>query len=204
MKKLLIVIFAIGIITGMASMSFAYPGSVTLDATLYSGSSWSSGLQMTNFEANTYIFSVDLSSSAWSTQNLGTTNLGARGYLWSFYIYQPSTGNTYFLGDESFTNMSDPNDGVFFPNNPSNSQDIQDAIDAAVNASYGSTLTINHTSGGDLWFYFNDAFTRDNEGSVTFNVAVVPEPISSSLFIIGGVVLGGRTYIKRKKAKARI
>ncbi len=33
----------------------------------------------------------------------------------------------------------------------------------------------------------------------TTNVAIVPEPVSSTLFILGGATLGLRLYMKRKK-----
>jgi hypothetical protein len=36
--------------------------------------------------------------------------------------------------------------------------------------------------------------------TVRLNVSVVPEPISSILFVIGGALLGGRRYLKKRKS----
>jgi hypothetical protein len=58
-------------------------------------------------------------------------------------------------------------------------------------------------SGGEnLYFYINSDSPTNNILGVTVAVSapVVPEPISSILFLTGGVVLVGRKYLKKRKA----
>ena len=59
-------------------------------------------------------------------------------------------------------------------------------------------MTISLTEDTNLYFYISDTNSIDNLGSVTLEVAVVPEPISSALFLIGGTALGFRHFRKRK------
>lgn len=55
------------------------------------------------------------------------------------------------------------------------------------------------TSDGNVSFYITDSYYSDNIGGISLDVtaAVVPEPISSTLFLIGGAILGFRKLRKR-------
>jgi hypothetical protein len=60
---------------------------------------------------------------------------------------------------------------------------------------FSTTLTFNQ-AGGDILFYTSN-LGRDAEGTIT--VSVVPEPISSVLFVIGGTTLAARSWYRRKR-----
>jgi hypothetical protein len=65
-----------------------------------------------------------------------------------------------------------------------------------------SPIDITLNPGENLYFYINSNSPTDNVLGVTVAVSapVVPEPISSILFLTGGVVLVGRKYLKKRKA----
>jgi hypothetical protein len=184
MSKILLSILVLICIASAASSAFAFPPTVTVDATGGIYDSQSASLKL-NFEPDTYDFTVALNSDAWSTLNLGTTNIGFEGYLWSLSIYQPSSGMTFLLGDNSavFTSASD-------------------AVNNTLSTPAINKKRINHSDGGELWFYIDDAYSRENTSSVTVNVApvIVPEPISTTLFITGGLVFAAGNLIRRKRS----
>jgi len=100
-------------------------------------------------------------------------------WMWNVNIYQPSTSTFYRLGDNNYYSTA------------------TDAFDANKNFS----LEINISSDENLWFYISDTSASNNYGEVTINIALVPEPISSVLFVTGSAVFAGRAYLKKKRSK---
>jgi hypothetical protein len=207
MKRLLTIILTALIIAGFSNAAFAYPSSVTVTCDFFNG------VDCTNsdvypsfmdpadvehgvtefFEAGEYIFSVD--SGAWDTStaryigNLDKPDL----WLWSMTIFQ--SGDTRAAG-EMYYELGDYNHSF--------STDVA-ALNNAISTNPSVTITLEQD--GELFFFIDDfppgddgGYVRDNGGSVTITASIVPEPISSALFIVGGTLLAGRRFIKRKKA----
>lgn len=197
MKRLLGFIMAAGLIVALSNEAFAsVPADITIACDFAGGQDCFTG-ETIFFPAGTYMFTVD--SGSWSTQNVGTTNLPVRGWMWSLTIEQGSA--SYILGDYSYGGASDTNDGVFFPSDPNDPAAVAAAQNAALLnaiAKNPSATVIVGGSGEDLRFFINDPFSRGNGGSVT--IAVVPEPVSTFLFLSGGAVLAGRRYWRRKRS----
>lgn len=178
MKRVVILFLIIGIIGGVTCNVFAYPPTVTVNSVNHGGTDYTDGFSVF-FEAGDYTFKPF--SGAWNDKY----NLS--GYwMWNVNIYQPSTSTTpYTLGN----------------NNP------YSTATAAFDANKDSFLTIN-TSGENLWFYISDTSASNNYGEVTIKIdalggspPIVPEPISSVLFVTGSAVFAGRAYLKKKRSK---
>ena len=190
MKKLLMILIMVGMALGLSGVTFAAPpfAQKTIQSTVNAGPDFNSGFS-TLFSQDTYIFSVvdAIGDDGW----LYDYNNAQTSWQWSLYIYQPSDStnhpNGQLLGSTAI-----------FPTHVAALQN---------NASSTVTIDVTNPSGEVLYFYMMDndspfglAPTANNFGAVTFQVAVVPEPISSILFLTGGVVLVGRKYLKKRKA----
>lgn len=189
MKKAFMACLFIILMMGIAAPSYAVPAYITQDSAFGSSGDFSDGINLF-FEAGTYEISVLYGAwNPWfkSTGVTGCDSSGANcdtGWMWSMDIYQPDTFTYFRLGSK-----------------------LDKYADAslAYNAHSSDSLIINQASDGDLWFFVKDGnpgdgkkLVWDNSGSVTASIAVVPEPISSLLFVIGGVALGLRRYWGKK------
>ncbi len=198
MRKFIIVLLAAGILMGISNIAFATaPDFVELDGFRHSRSDLSEGVFNPNapddpnnpldpyaishfFSAGKYEISVF--DGAWSTSSFGGTNYDPPKWLWSMNIYQDPTNN-FLLGDNN----------TFY-----------DTEAQAFAANAGKSVIIDQPSDGNIWFFIDDPDSSRDNGfltSVTAKVTVVPEPVSSVLFVLGGAIFAGRRYWnKRRKA----
>jgi hypothetical protein len=114
------------------------------------------------------------------------------------YIYGPNTPSeesTFWISVDDITQGSN----LYAYSISTNGSSIQD-ID---------TITIPTEIGNNIKVYFGIDTSNGGYGEVseslsysmsTISSVVVPEPISSILFVTGGTLLVGRRYMKRKKA----
>ena len=182
MKKLFMIIMTIGIIVGVSGMTFAYPNSVTIDSDANGCAEYNtcdSGYSVfsTFFEVGVYTLTVGSGEFQSGSIPYGVAVFPIN-YYWGMNIYQPGTSTEYVLGD-------------YAPNGSSPG--------SALSANFGTSIQITQSTAGNLLFYVRDDDPRDNFGTLTANVAVVPEPVSSTLFVIGGAVFAGRRFRKRNK-----
>ncbi len=176
MKKFLIIVLMIGMIFAVGNTTFAYPTSVTVDSNNDGGTSYSDGYSL-YFETGYYKFSVKDDDSSWNSYG------GASDYwVWNVNIYweDPSDSSNKWevvLGDSSYWNNK----------KAANDNHQNDYIEVYVPVA------------SNVWFYINDTTTFNNTGRVSMNIAVVPEPVSSTLFVIGSIMFAGRRYLGRRK-----
>jgi len=177
MNRAIIIFLIVGFIGLISGTAFAYPSSVTINSSSDAGSSYTDGFSRF-FEAGTYQFTV--AGGAWN-DTLGFYD----NWMWSAWIYDGS--KEYLLG--STTKYPTATD--------------------AFNAHSSDSLSLSLSSDSNLWFYINDSSAYNNTGSVTIGITtqtgtppIVPEPISSILFIAGGAVFSGRAYLKKQRANA--
>ena len=171
MNKLLTVIFAIGMIAAVSNT--ASGTTISVNSANNAGIEYTSGIDV-EFEAGTYEFFVE--NGAWST-DFGDS------WMWNVDIYR--------LNTETYDRL-----GTFTP---------YGSINEARNANLSATpVTLTLSEGEHLRFYNYDSDGKkfNNDGTVfigvDFTPTVVPEPVSSILFVTGGAFMAGRRYLTRK------
>jgi len=200
MRKLLITFLAFGVIFLLSSTRYAdavlsYPSSISVDSWDHSCFAYNdcpkadrtypdSTIIEEFFPLGQYRFTV--SSGYWESLEANGTSYPTPKGFWSMNIFNVDTGGDFaMLGN--YTPYSSGAAALAGHTTPAPEFITYD-------------VTHDNGSGGSvLGFYIEDDSPRGNLGTVTANIAVVPEPVSTTLFVIGGLVLGGRGYIRRKK-----
>ncbi len=186
MKKVLTLIMALVVVFVLSNSVLANPANpIYVDSDLngcFSFSDCGGGTYspiIVSFDPGIYKFTAD--SGYINTTTFGGAFNFVDTYYWSVSIYDPSGAGTLY---EGLKNNTAYNNGT-----------------QALNAMSGAFVEVDLSSGGDLWLYVEDPSPRDNTGKVTvaYATTVVPEPISSALFLVGGTLLVGRRYIKKKR-----
>jgi len=163
-------VFNINVTTGFTTPLIGTPELPMLNLNSFGVSSSGSGGTLTIMFTETGFGPI--AAPVFETR-VGGTNRGTV----SFNTYVNNT-NTAF-GTETLIGSFGTNNAGAFSGSTSSIFSPSDPF------SMTAVATINHGSG-------------NKASSFGLNINVVPEPISSALFIIGGAILGGRYYFKRK------
>lgn len=173
-KKLLVTALVAVSLFVMSSMAFAAPSANLLyNEVDLGGGVWQYDYTVHNTSsAGEYLYKVFLDFGQEYIVNGSVLPSGWFGTVWE------GTNSTSFL-DTMSTDMS---------------YDI-----AANNSLGGFSFNVNQQLGNIAYTAeFDDH--AENFSTVAGTTAVAPEPISSVLFLIGGAAMGGRSFLKRKKA----
>jgi len=129
----------------------------------------------------------------------GGSSLDARAYFdgnfvanqpffildYSAYAYE---GAPWYLGD------------VYISVRNATTNTLLYSFDSDTSSLFQNTININTPVGDTISVLFWTQARTEGEMSLTYSTAaVVPEPISSILFVTGGAILAGKSYIKRRR-----
>ena len=189
MKKFFVAFLVIGLIFSLSHIADAQTNPVTLDCFAAPPTS-----PDPSCETATRTFSVvgdyriSVHSGGVDTDMIKGDNV--RGWFWGMHV-------SGFGGSDLILGNYDPILGRYIGGYSDANAALAAAKDLSnprrfVDFSVAQGQTVN------LTFYVDDP-DRDNEGSLTANIAVVPEPISSVLFVVGGSTLAARRFMRRKK-----
>lgn len=157
---------------------------------------WLPGETVANLSANSLFevkWSVDWDGENWTTDNTGNWVADAPDAGWK----QPSNWENYnsgVIGSMGFAYWATDNDAL--PNS-TDGNPYNETNQADIDALRASTLASQTFVKGEVRYR---ASGSDPWQNTTMQVAVAPEPISLTLFIVGGALLGVRSFRKMKKA----
>lgn len=153
-----------------------------------------------------------ISPMAFATPNASLlyaeTNLGGGLQQYDYTFYNTSTSESlysvyfYFTQDTSFTGTSLPTgwdgivwDGSTWTTNFADTYSTGTTYDIVAGSSLsGFQFTVDYHAGNISY----DAYLS-GDSVVSGTTSIVPEPISSLLFLSGGATLACRTYLKRRR-----
>lgn len=125
------------------------------------------------------------------TEFLGTYTAAAPIFR---FIYTLTENQEYHMTTDSWLIVHDNTNGT-------------DLYNSSLPLSSGRVISVNTPAGNDIsvnfgiYMYDRGVFgPSQDDFTLTYDTAtVVPEPISSALFVVGGTLLAGRRFFKRRK-----